>query len=469
MKASSASGQWPMAKEEQPAARPRRHALAAAQGPPILEPATAPSRRYAPYQQQAALPETPTYRFAGNDEIADVARLVAHSFPGPTRSVEWIRGQLEAPRFGGGADTLFIGHDGRGMAAACQIHPLRQWIGGEELRCAGIGTVAVSPAHRRRGIGGQLVTAALRAAAERGDVVSALYPFRVSFYRALGYGHAADALQYQVAPHYFADAPGRLSVELLEDDAGRAEALALYNDWARTQTGQLARTPVMWADQVPKHDRALVGYRAQGGELEGYALAIYRADLPAAERYIEIDELVWTTPDARRGLYAWVASLGDQWRQVLVRALPSHRLGDWISEPRLPPGSAPPWQLWAPAATLLAGTMFRILDVQQVWQRRRVSEDASVDIAFDVRDAQLGGNTGTWRVVSESGELHVERGGAGRCTVQLDISTLSRIFTGAQSITAAVTAGDATCDRVDLLPPADRALALPEPWTFDRF
>jgi predicted acetyltransferase len=415
------------------------------------------------------LSETPTFRFARSDEIGDVARLVSHSFPGPARSVEWIRGQLEAPRFGGGADTLLIGEDARGVAAACQLHPLRQWVGGEELRCAGIGTVAVSPVHRRRRVGGQLLTAALRAAAERGDVVSALYPFRVSFYRDLGYGHAADALQYQVAPDALADAPERSNVELLEADSGRAEALSLYNQWVRTQTGQLTRTPQMWKDQVPKHDRALVGYRAASGQLEGYALAIYRADLPAAERYLEIDELVWTTPESRRGLYAWIASLGDQWRQVLVRALPSHRLGDWISEPRLPPGSAPLWQLWAPAATLLAGTMFRILDVQRVWERRRVAEDAAIDIAFRVHDAQLDGNCGTWRMVSENGAVHVERGGAAPCTVQLDISTLSRIFIGAQPITAAVDAGLAACDRPELLQSADRALALPEPWTFDRF
>jgi predicted acetyltransferase len=415
------------------------------------------------------LSDAPRFRFARTAEVSDVARLVSHSFPGPTRPVDWIREQLEAPRFGGGADSLFIGEEAGRLVAACQIHPLRQWIGGAELRCAGIGTVAVSPVHRRRRIGAELLAAALRAAAERGDAVSALYPFRVSFYQELGYGQASEALQYRIAPHLLPDAPERIRVELLADDGGRDEALALYNDWVRTQNGQVARTPQMWAEHVPKHDRALVGYRDERGALQGYALAIYRADLPSAERYLEIDELVWTTLAARRGLYAWIASMGDQWREVLMRALPEQRLGDWIREPRLPAGSAPLWQLWAPAATLMAGTMFRVLDVQQAWQRRTCIAGHDFDVTFDVQDAQVTANRGTWRVVSEAGSVSVERSGRNDRVLQLGISTLSRIYIGALPATAAVDAGLATCSDRAVLPLLDRALALPQPWTFERF
>jgi predicted acetyltransferase len=410
------------------------------------------------------------FRYARAAEIGDIARLVRHSFPGAARSVDWIGDQLDAPRFGGGAETLFIGeHSGRPVAAL-QIHPLRQWVGGRAMACAGVGTVTVSPAHRRRRMGAELVTAALRAAAERGDVISALYPFRVSFYQDLGYGQASEAVQYQVAPHMLPDAPERERVELLDDDSGRAEVLGLYNEWVKTQNGQLVRTERMWAEQVAKHDRVLVGCRDAAGALRGYGLGIYRADLPAAERLLEIDELVWTTPEARRGLYAWVASLGDQWRQVLIRGLPSHRLGDWIREPRLPTGSAPPWQLWAPAATLMAGTMLRILDVQRAFDGHPVSPEAAIDVAFEVVDRQLEGNSGTWRVVSDQGTLRAERGGGrSNATMRLDISALSRIWAGALPAAAAVTAGLAECDDVSALAALDAALVLPEPWTFDRF
>jgi predicted acetyltransferase len=417
----------------------------------------------------SALSDALVFRFARAAETGDVARLVSHSFPGASRTPEWIRAQLEAPRFGGGAETLFVGEEGGRVVAALQLHPLRQWVGGELLPCAGVGTVAVSPAHRRRKVGGALVTAALQAAVERGDVVSALYPFRVAFYQQLGYGQASEALQYQVAPAMLPDAPERLGVELLEDAGAHAEALALYREWAATQNGQMDRNPAMWAEQLLKHDRVLVGYRDDAGTLRGYALGVYRAELPPRERFLEVDELVWTTAAARRGLYAWVASLADQWQQVLIRGLPSQRLGDWIREPRLPTGSAPPWQLWAPAATLLAGTMFRVLDMERAWRSRRLAGDEALDLVIQVDDGQLPGNSGAWRIVAEEGRCVALPAGDAPHALRMDMSTLSRLFMGSLPASAAVAAGLAECPRPAVLPLLDRALALPEPWTFERF
>ncbi|CAN5603712.1 hypothetical protein BH23GEM10_BH23GEM10_12970 [soil metagenome] len=311
------------------------------------------------------------YRFADPAAIPDLARLVAHSFPGAHRTPEWWTEQLRAPLYGGGADTAFVADSAAGPVGVLQLHALRQWVGGEALAVAGIGTVAISPTHRRRGIAAQLVTQALHAARERGDVASALYPFRTSFYRDLGFGQAGDVLQYQVPPSELQesapqDTDERARVELVEDAAGREAVLELYNRWASTQTGQLVRGPRVWAHLCTAPGRTLVTCG------DGYALVTYRTDLPRERRFLEVDELVWTTPAARRALYGWLASLGDQWQQLLLRALPSHRLGDWLSEPRLPRGSAPGWSLWEPAATLLAGPMFRLIDVQAAWAVRTV-------------------------------------------------------------------------------------------------
>jgi predicted acetyltransferase len=410
------------------------------------------------------------YRFADSDDADAVARLVAHSFPGATRPVSWWHDQLVDPPYGGEiGSTLFVGREAGRAVAACQLHPLLQWIGGRALDVAGVGTVAVSPTHRRRRLGAELMGAALRAARERGDVASALYPFRASFYRQLGYGAAGDVLQYQVAPGSLPESPERRRVELLGDDAGRAEALAFYGRWARTQAGQLERGASSWARLVAAHDRVLVGYRAEGGALEGYALAVYRADLPPQARYLEVDEVAWTTTAARRGLYAWLASLGDQWQQLLVRALPSQRLADWLHEPRLPAGAAPAWGLWAPAATLLAGPMFRILDMQRAWAQRSIVPGAALAVELDVSDAQLPDNAGRWRLVLEEGHARAERNTTGPAGVRLDVSTLSRLFAGSLPATAALAAGLLECDRPELLRSLDAALALPEPWTFDRF
>ena len=283
-----------------------------------------------------------------------------------------------------------------------------------------------------------------------------------------GYGVAGESLQYMVPPGTLPDSHERLRVELLDSEEAREEGYALYATWARTQTGMLERSSHVWSSLVTQQDRAFVAYRGRGGALEGYAIVAYRTDLPRDTRFLEVEEIVWLGTEARLGLYGWLHSLGDQWERVLVRSLPSQRFADYIQEPRLPHGAAPPWGLWAPAATLMMGPMFRLLDVESAFARRTVN-DGSMTVALHVQDAVLAINDGRWFLSCDAGHASLARKGTATVTLALDISTLSRIYIGALTPTQAVAAGLMTCDRTDLLPKLDALLALPEPWTFDRF
>ncbi len=407
------------------------------------------------------------FRFAHQDEIPDIAQLVAHSFVG--RSAEFWSEQLRDPPQGGGIGALLVGESDSALIAALQLLPLRQWIGGTALPMAGVGTVTVSPTHRQKGIAAALMTHALRAARERGDVASALYPFRFSFYEKLGYGAAGTALQYVVPPDALPASEERERVERLEGSHERGEALELYRAWLRGQNGQIERSPRMWERSFSANDAGVVGYRNGEGVLEGYALFLYRADLPVNERYLEVNELVWTSDGARRGLLGWLASLGDQWQRIMLRGLPSHHLGEIIREPVLPRGSAPGWGLWAPSATQLIGPMFRLLDLPAAWRSRRVQAAAELSATFHVTDNQIPDNSGAWQLRLESGRAELAPGSEGDCEVRLDISTFSRLYIGALKPSVAHTAGLLECDRPDKLQAFDAALALPEPWMFDRF
>lgn len=410
------------------------------------------------------------FRFAQPSELVAAARLAFHSFPGPSRTAAWWLEQLREPLYGGGAETLWVGEEDGRIVAACQLHPLRQWISGAALDVRGLGTVAISPTHRRRGLAGKLVASGLRAVREEGAAASALYPFRVSFYARLGYGLAGHALQYRVAPDCLPDAPERLQVELAESEESRAEARRMYDAWAATQTGQVVRPVRVWQQMLSAGDRALAVYRAPSGQVEGYALVVYRVDFPPQDRFLEVDEIAWLNPAARRGLLAWLGSLGDQWRQILIRVLPSHHFSAWISEPRLPSGSVPGWNLWFPSATLLAGPMFRVLDVERAWQQRAVQPESPFTVQLELTDESVPENSGFWRLRLEDGRVGVERGaGASDVAVRLGVDTLSRLFVGALSPSAALDAGLLEVDRPDPLSRLDRALHLPDPWTFDRF
>jgi predicted acetyltransferase len=414
-----------------------------------------------------------TYRPARPDEIDDVARLVAHSFPAPNRGHEWWEDFLvNGPH--GGLESLWVTEENGRLIGACQLLWLRQWISGVDMPVTGVGSVAIAPTHRKRGLATRMLIAGFEHARERGDVASALFPFRAAFYESLGYGLAGEAHQYQVPPMLLPDdKEERLRVRLVDGPEDEAAMRAVYREAAqRLQTGQLDRNERAWTKSWRRDDLAAVLYWGESGEAEGYAIVRYRADLPVDRRFIEVEERVWLTLGAQRGIYGWMSTLGDQWREIVYRAHPEEHFGDRLNEPRLPLLSAPSWGLWFPSATLLRGPMFRILDVREALERRNlVVVNQELTFKLDVIDMQVAENRGPWRVHMDQGRMEVEpyTGGPVDAEIRLPIDTLSRIFIGAVPLFQVQANGEAMVDRPEVISVIDRAFLVPKPWTFDRF
>jgi predicted acetyltransferase len=413
-----------------------------------------------------------TFRPARPDEIDEVARLQAHSFPSPSRDHEWWENfLLNGPH--GGLEALWVAEENGRLSGACQLLWLRQWIAGVATPITGVGGVAIAPTHRKRGLATRMLIAGFEHARERGDVGSALFPFRAAFYESLGYGLAGEAHQYQVPPNLLPDdKTERMRVRLVDGEADEAAMRAVYREAAqRLQSGQLDRNERNWTMAWKRDDLAAVLYWGESGEAEGYAIVRYRADLPVDRRFIEVEERAWLTLNAQHGIYAWLSTLGDQWREIVYRAHPEEHFGDRLSEPRLPLLSAPSWGLWFPSATLLRGPMFRVLDVKEALQLRPLVRTQELTVSLEVDDKQIPENRGPWRVHIENGRMEVEpfTGGHVDATIRVPIDTLSRIYIGAVAAWQATAGGLAEIDRPAVVQTLDRAFAVPKPWTFDRF
>jgi predicted acetyltransferase len=413
-----------------------------------------------------------TYRPAQAEELEPVAHLVAHSFPTPGRGYRWWMDFLGDMPFGG-LESLWVAEEGGRLVGSCLLLSLRQWIAGVAVPVMGLGAVAISPSHRRRGLAQRMVTAGCRHARERGDLATALYPFRAAFYEGLGYGLAGEAHQYQVAPGLLPDDPAeRMRVRLVDTPEEEAAMKAVYAQAARRlHTGQIERTDRSWGYLWGGDDVAAVVYRNDAGEPEGYCMVRYRVDLPPDRRYLEVEEQAWLTPAAQRGIYAWLGSLGDQWREIAYRAHPDEGFGDRIREPRLPLMQSPSWRLWFPSATLMRGPMFRLLDVAGALRARPLASAADATLRLEVDDPQVPENRGPWRVRIAGGAMEVEPWPGGRADADLatSIQTLSRIFIGA--ITPSQALAGALADAVgrDVAKLLDLAFEIPKPWMFDRF
>jgi predicted N-acetyltransferase YhbS len=88
---------------------------------------------------------------------------------------------------------------GETLAVAAAI-PMRQNVRGLVLPMAGVASVTSSPVARRRGLVRELMGRLLPAMVEQGCVVSALYPFRPSFYERFGYVGVPQGRKVTFAP-----------------------------------------------------------------------------------------------------------------------------------------------------------------------------------------------------------------------------------------------------------------------------
>ena len=133
-----------------------------------------------------------TLRWVESDEMDRVAEARVLSYaPGRKELAQFQQQVRDEPRSGAG-DWLLAETGGQAVGTATS-YPLAMWVRGGKVSCQGVAFVGTIRTHRRR-VGGQggvatlVMKEVLRAARERGMVVSALMPFRASYYEHFGYG-----------------------------------------------------------------------------------------------------------------------------------------------------------------------------------------------------------------------------------------------------------------------------------------
>jgi predicted N-acetyltransferase YhbS len=121
--------------------------------------------------------------------------------PADGRVSEVLRGNQQ---YYEGNVTLVAEEDGVALADASAI-PMRQNIRGNVYEMAGVAGVATLPLARRRGLARELVAALLGRMRDEGHVVSALYPFRPSFYQRFGFVGLPRTRTVTFSPSCFGD------------------------------------------------------------------------------------------------------------------------------------------------------------------------------------------------------------------------------------------------------------------------
>ncbi len=329
------------------------------------------------------------------------------------------------------------------LVASLVLYPLQAFVRGQLVAATGIGSVAVSPEHRRRGVAEALLRATLRELRQRGDALCLLYAFRSDFYRRFGWSliERTNLLSLPPASLPASEEARRVRRLRLPD---RPAIVELYERHAR-ETGHfaLARRPEWWEKRLWSYEGDWVVYEGRRrGQIEGYLQYQVDAGDGPWKLVVTVNEFVASTPAAHRGLWGHLHALRDQAIEV-VACVPGDSL--WLTQIADAGNLRGELKLGVhrSAGHLGYGAMLRLVDVKGALEAMPLAPHARGELALEVSDPLLPQNARAWRLTARDGRLNVrpERaGGNGRSLPRLaaPVEALAAIVAGALSpVTAA--------------------------------
>jgi predicted acetyltransferase len=378
------------------------------------------------------------YRPARRTDVENLAELGARAYR--VSSVEKRREfYTDHPRFTL-RDVRVAELDGE-VVASLVLYPLTAMVRGQVLPVTGVGSVAVSPEHRRRGVGEAFMKSALREMRQRGNPLSALYAFKGAYYRKLGYGVAETVHQLAISASNLPASDEARQVRRLRFP-DRAAVQAIYERVAAQGHFAISRRPEWWTQRLWTYPGDWVVYEGRRrGQIEGYLYYEVETSRGPFKLAVTLGEFVAATPEAHRGLVGHLASLADQVEEIHYAA-PADSV--WLTLLKTAQNLRPGAEIAAflDSGGVANGAMFRITDVKPALEMLPVGSSARGDLALEVADPVLTQNARTYRVSAREGRLRVApyRGlRAPRLRVPVDV--LAQIYAGAMSPVRAAEAG----------------------------
>jgi predicted acetyltransferase len=308
------------------------------------------------------------------------------------------------PRFG--LRDVRVGELDGEIVAALVLYPLHAYVRGEKLPVTGIGSVAVSPEHRRRGVGEALVRASLREMRQRGDALSMLYAFRGDFYRRFGWGLVETPIMLSVPPALLpASEESRRVRRLRLPD--RPLVQQLYDRYARERGHfALARRAEWWERRLWGYEGEWIVYERRRGQIEGYLHVQVDAGDGPWKLVLTVNEFVALTPDAHRGLTGYLHGLRDQAVELVMSTPPD---APWAAELADAANLRGEMKLGVVRSSGHAGygAMLRLVEVKSALESLPVAPHARGELLLDVRDELIPSNERAWRVHARDGRLSV--------------------------------------------------------------
>lgn len=275
-------------------------------------------------------------RWVGESDLDRVAETRLRSYAPTPRDAEDYRQRIRSDSRSRPGDFLLI-EDGPEAVGTATSMSFNMWVRGSPIPCQGVAWVGTIRTRRRKrtadsnGVASQLMHEALRMARERGQVLSALMPFRASFYEHFGYGvverQCAWTVPIDILP------TGSFDGLHYSQSPDRSAIADCYQRFVERGHCCLERSAARWADLERTHDDGfeIIDRPSPTGPVRSVMhCAQYQQD---GKDILRVNSHFAEDADSFRRQLHFLASLKDQYQSAHIR-LPADFPLNWLLKER---------------------------------------------------------------------------------------------------------------------------------------
>jgi len=373
----------------------------------------------------------PEFRRVPDDDRDDFRAVVSYAFSledgpfDPEDADDLPPGATVGTRYG-----LYDGEDDD-LLTACKLIDFRTRVRGDFHEMHGLSAVASPPEHRRQGLVGEMLRETLVQSREEGVYLSALWPFKRSFYAQYGWATGTRAVEHALDPGALSFAPDHDHGEFVTLDADDCERVDAVHD-AHGEPYELTmdRTEEWWRKRV--FDGWDGDPFAYGFERDGDLAAYLTYSLEDGDdgKTLHVRDWAAVDHDARLAVLRFLADHDSQVDEVSIWTAENADLLDLLPDTD------------DATAEVKLCPMVRLVDVPDALASLSYPEDATCDLVLDVSDSLADWNDDTYRLRVADGEATVERAGDETPDAELGLGTLSQLYVGYQDAQSLATVGD---------------------------
>jgi len=279
-----------------------------------------------------------TMRWTGRNEMPLVAQTRWMCYGHAAKDLPIFLERVAANTWAMDGDFLLAERD-RSVVGTATSLSMRMWIRGAPMSCQGVAWVGTIKTARRRGggeapgVASAIMREMLRVGRERGCVVSALMPFRASYYEHFGYGLVERRSEWTIPLSILPDSS--CDGWRFMQPADRPAVAAAWQSAVQAGQCDIERDGECWDSRKRFEEEGIVVIDRPdpAGPVTAYAMLQYQ---PAPPRnLLKVVEWCAASPASFKGLLCFLGTLRDQYSSVALTAPADWQINRMLRESQI--------------------------------------------------------------------------------------------------------------------------------------